>query len=105
MVTCLYGIGRVVGAECMAVLYGACLLLCILCGFLFRCNRAPKNRKRFLLGMLIVAVCADLGMFLLLFPGGEYRNYGIGAACGAALFPLLLMAAAAALTAYHSDSD
>ena len=105
MGTCVYGISRVVGAECLLVLYGACLLLCILGGLLFRANRTRAARTRYVLGLLITAALADIGMFFLIFPGGEYRNYGIGSTFGALLFPALLAAAAAAITAYNSDTE
>jgi len=103
MVTALYGIGQVQGSELTAIVYAACLFLCVGAGFLFRCNRTVNARRRLMLGIGVTASCCDVLMFVILFPGGDYQNYGIGAAYGALLYPAALVLVTVALTAWNMD--
>ena len=102
MISGLYAIGRVVGAEILMAGFGICAVLYGLCCFLIRENRGKKSRRRVLLGFLIAAVACDLLWFLFYFPGGEYRNYGLGGVFAVFLWPCLLLLAGAIVTAYNA---
>ena len=103
VVTAIFAIGRVYGAELTLIIFGACLLMCMGIGMLFRCNRSRQGFKRFLVMIGAAGLCCDSLLFLLLFPGGEYRNYGIGGAYAVLLYPVALCLAAALATAWNQD--
>lgn len=104
MITCLYGIGRFNGAVILATIYGVVLLACIGIGLLFRCNREKAGKKRLLLGILAAEGIMDTLLFLILFPNGSYRNYGVGASYGAMLYPLLLLTVTGLITAWNKEN-
>ena len=103
VVTGIYAIGRIYGAELILIIFGICLLLCVGIGMLFRCNRSMQGFKRFLLLIGVTACCCDGLMFLILFPGGEYQNYGIGGAYAVFLYPAALCVAAVIVTAWNQE--
>jgi len=104
MVTCLYGIGRFNGALLFAIVYGGLLLACIGIGLLFRCNREKDDRRRLIWGILAVEGAMDVLLFLIMFPDGSYRNYGIGAAYGALLYPIGLITMTGLITAWNKEN-
>ena len=101
MLTGMYGIGRFSGAEVVLLANGLWLMLCVGGSFLFRCNRTPGGRRRLLWGIFLAAAFCDAVMFWALFPHGNYVNHGIGAAWGMLVYPAVVFAAAALLTAWN----
>lgn len=83
------------GVMLAGVLVCAALYLAV--GLIPRRGRTRKGRRTVLLGLLCGEAVCDLAWFLLYFPGGEYRNYGIGGVYGALLWPLALFIIGAAV--------
>ena len=104
MVTCLYGIGRFNGAALLAKTNGVLVLACIGIGLLFRCNREKDGRRRLIWGLLAAEGVMDILLFLILFPDGSYRNYGIGASYGAMLYPIGLVTMTGLITAWNKEN-
>lgn len=104
MVTMLYGFGRINGSWLMLVLYLVSYVLYLGCCFLFRYNRGRIARRRILLTPLVLTELADPVLFLILFPGGQYYNYGIGGAWAVILlWPTAAILTGAIVTALNRD--
>ena len=73
-------------------------------GLLFRCNRLKPGRNLFVPVLFGTAALCDVLLFLILFPEGKYRNYGIGSAYGVAVYPIALAAATALATAWNKEN-
>lgn len=103
MISALYALGRVNGAETFLLGFTGCALLYLAVCFLFPCNRKPKCRRRIFAGLIITGLFCDTVIFFGMFPGGEYVNHGIGSAYGVLLWPLLLLLVGSVLTAFHGE--
>lgn len=90
MLTAMYSLGHVVGAEIWVLGMLVCALLYMGVCCLFRKNRNRRGLKRILLGLLTAEVICDGTWAAVFYHGGAYHNYGIGAACGLLLWPGLL---------------
>lgn len=98
MLTAVYALGRIVGAELMLAGWSVCAIVYLACGLYRRRGQGRRGRKLLLLGLLAAEALVDLFCALVFFPGGEYCNWGVGGAAVVLLWPLAL-AAAYALTA------
>ena len=101
MIFSLLTLGKINGAGVMLAGVLVCAVL-----YLALCLCAPANRRgwrRVLLGLLAAELVCDALWYWMYFPGGEYRNWGIGGVYGAALWPLVLCIAGGAVTAVNSD--
>ncbi len=80
MLIAVYSMGHVVGAEVWALIALVCALLYMGVCCLFRYNRSRQGMKRILLGLLAAEAVYDVACAVILYPGGEYHNYGLGSA-------------------------
>ena len=92
MVTAIYSLSQVHGAElwllfwfiCAAAYFGICMLI--------NQNRTKRGIKNVLIGLLIAEVIIDLAWAIIYYHNGTYLNYGIGAVYGLILWvPVLLV--------------
>ena len=92
MVTAIYSLSQVHGAElwllfwviCAAAYFGICMLITQ--------NRTKHGVKNVLIGLLIAEVIIDLVWAIIYYHNGTYLNYGIGAIFGLILWiPALLV--------------
>ena len=92
MVTAIYSLSQVHGAElwlllwviCAAAYFGICMLITQ--------NRTKHGVKNVLIGLLIAEVIIDLVWAIIYYHNGTYLNYGIGAIYGLILWiPALLV--------------
>lgn len=91
MITALFSLGQVHGAELWIVGW---LLCCVLYFSLQLPLKANRGRaKNLLFWFLIAEVLTDLGWALVYYRQPGYVNYGIGAVYGLLLWPLALIAA------------
>lgn len=107
MVTAVYSLGRVNGAEVWLTGWLICAAAFFLAGFLRKENRNVREFNRRLTGLLVVSNVADLVWFPFYYPNGEYANPGIAGAYMLLLWPVLLIAAEFAVRfwrkrGYHS---
>lgn len=104
MITMLYSLGHVVGADvallgflvCTLVYFGVCFLL-------------PQNRKggkkRVLLGWGISEALFDAALCCFYYPNGSYVNHGLGGATACLLWPVLLLFAGLLVSALHGEKE
>ncbi len=104
MITSLYGLGRFNGAEICLALWIGCYMLYLGVCFVFPVNRAASSRKRVLLWPMVPMEVCDVCLLLILFPCGDYRNYGIGAAWGMVLLmPAIMLLAGCLVTGVNRE--
>lgn len=102
MITALYSLSRVSGAELTLIWYlGWCLLYFLLCS-LAKDNRTHQCLHRMALGWLIAEVICDGAWFAFYFPSGHYVNHGIGSMYASLLWPVLLLLAGLVVTAINA---
>lgn len=105
MITSIYSLGKVVGAELMVAGLLVCAALYLGLSLLIRANRTKRGIRVLLLALLGAEVVCDAVWFLLYFPGGDYHNYGIGGALGVFLWPMLLCLAGGIASAVNQSRE
>lgn len=105
MLFSLYTLGKLNGAEVMLAGVLVCALIYLAVCLLLRTNRKGRGVRRVLLALLISELVCDALWYVMYFPGGEYRNWGIGGVYGAALWPLLLFVAGGVVTALNEERE
>lgn len=90
MVTAIYSLSQVHGAELWLLFWLACVVLYLGIGLLIRSNRTKKGIKNLFLGLLIAEVIIDLIWAIIYYHNGTYFNYGIGAVYGILLWVPIL---------------
>ena len=101
MVTLVYSLSRVTGAELGLVLWLACAAAYLGLCFRFRVNRGKRERRAVLIALLPAAAAFDLFLYLCSYDHGQYVNRGIGAAYGFLLWGPALLFTAALVTAFN----
>ena len=82
MITAIYSLSRVYGAELWLLFWFLCIVAYMGIGFLFKPNRTKKEIKNVLFGLIIAEVIIDLAWAVIYYHNGTYLNYGIGAVYG-----------------------
>lgn len=82
MITAIYSLSFVHGAELWILFWFLCLIAYLGICFAFRTNRTKSGRKTVLVGLLIAEVLIDLVWAIVYYHNGTYLNYGIGAVYG-----------------------
>ena len=94
MITAIYSLSFVHGAELWILFWFLCLIAYLGICFAFRTNRTKSGRKTVLVGLLIAEVLIDLVWAIVYYHNGTYLNYGIGAVYGIVLWiPVLAVTA------------
>ena len=92
MVTAIYSLTFVHGAELWLLFWGICVIIYLAIGLLIKQNRTQKGIKNMLIGLLIAEVITDLIWAIIYYHNGTYMNYGIGAVYGLLLWiPVLIV--------------
>ena len=92
MVTAIYSLSFVHGAELWLLFWGICVIIFLAIGLLIKQNRTQKGIKNMLIGLLIAEVITDLIWAIIYYHNGTYINYGIGAVYGLLLWiPVLVV--------------
>ena len=92
MVTAIYSLTFVHGAELWLLFWGICVIIYFVIGLLIKQNRTNKGIKNILIGLLIAEVINDLIWAIIYYHNGTYINYGIGAIYGLLLWiPVLVV--------------
>ena len=100
MLGALYSVARVVGGELLLLTWGICAAIYLAVGFVRRKGRGRKGRYQLLIGLLVSEGLVDVIFFLTFFPGGEYRNWGVGSVSVVGVWPAALLAAYAITTVF-----
>ena len=92
MVTAIYSLTFVHGAELWLLFWGICVVVYLCIALLIKQNRTKKGFKNILIGLLIAEVITDLIWAIIYYHNGTYINYGIGAVYGLLLWiPVLVV--------------
>lgn len=92
MVTAIYSLTFVHGAELWLLFWGICVIIYLAIGLLIKQNRTQKGIKNMLIGLLIAEVITDLIWAIIYYHNGTYMNDGIGAVYGLLLWiPILVV--------------
>ena len=97
MLTAVYSLGHVNGAEVWLAGWWICAAVFFLIGFLRRENRNVAEFSRRLNGLLFSGAVVDLVWFFYFYPDGSYANPGIAGAYVLLLWPVILVLTALAL--------
>ena len=102
MITAIYSLANVHGAEIWLAGWIICVLFYVGGCMLFPVNRQKTCRSAVWIGLLIAEVCNDLLWALIYYPNGSYINYGVGAVYGLFLWPLILFLAGIIVTSRNA---
>lgn len=94
MVTAIYSLSQVHGAELWLLFWFICLVVYLSICLAFKSNRTKAGIKNTFIGLLLAEVVVDLAWALIYYHNGVYINYGIGAVYGMFMWiPALIIAA------------
>ncbi len=103
MLTWIFSIGEVIGAEAFAVGFAVSFALIFALGLISRTNRTKRGILRLFAALVLSSVVADVVMYVTFYSGGEYVNRGLGAAYAtAAIFTALHALGAVAATVVNA---
>ena len=105
MVTAIYSLSQVHGAELWLLFWLVCVVVYLGIGFLVKDNRTKKGIKNVLIGLLIAEVIIDLMWAIIYYHNGTYLNYGIGAVYGLLLWVPILAVTLVAVTVKNKKAD
>ena len=92
MITAIYSLSRVRGAELWLLFWLICVVIYLAIGFSLKNNRTVNGVKNVLIGLLIAEAITDLMWAVIYYHNGTYLNYGIGAVYGVFLWvPILVI--------------
>lgn len=105
MVTAIYSLSKVHGAELWLLFWLACVAVYLVISFLLKDNRTKKGVKNVLIGLLVAEVIIDLLWAMIYYHNGTYLNYGIGAVYGLLLWVLVLAVTLFIITATNKRAE
>ena len=104
MVTAIYSLSQVHGAELWLLVWFICLVAYLILCFAIKSNRKKQGRKNVFTGLLIAEVVVDLIWAIIYYRNGVYINYGIGAVYGMFIWvPALIITAI--IVSYKNKSN
>ena len=98
MVTALYSLSYVYGAELWLLFWFICLVAYLSICYAIKANRSLSGIKTVLIGALVAEVIVDAVWALIYYRNGIYTNYGVGAVYGLLVWILVLMITAVIVT-------
>ena len=101
MVTAIYSLSQVHGAELWLLFWVICVVVYLVISFLIKTNRSKTGIKNVLIGLLIAEVIINLVWAVIYYHNGTYMNYGIGAVYGLLLWIPILVATLVITTAIN----
>lgn len=105
MVTAIYSLAQVHGAELWLLFWLICVVVYLVISFLIKHNRTKKGVKNVLIGLLIAEVIIDLIWAIIYYHNGTYLNYGIGAVYGLLLWIPILVVTLVIITAKNRNAE
>lgn len=105
MVTAIYSLSQVHGAELWLLFWLVCVVIYLGISFLIKHNRTPKGVKNVLIGLLIAEVIIDLMWAIIYYHNGTYLNYGIGAVYGLLLWVPVLVVTSVIVTVKNRKTE
>lgn len=105
MLTAIYSLSQVCGAELWLLFWFVCVVIYLSISLLITYNRTKKGIKNILLGLLIAEVIIDLMWARIYYPNGTYFNYGIGAVYGLLVWIPILVVTLVMITAQNRKAE
>ena len=105
MVTAIYSLSQVHGAELWLLFWFVCVVVYLGISLLIKHNRTKKSIKNMLIGLLISEVIIDLMWAIIYYHNGTYSNYGIGAVYGLLLWVPILAVTLVIITFKNKKAD
>ena len=105
MLFSLYTLGKINGAEVMLAGVLVCALVYLAICLLLGVGRKERGIQRVLCALLVAEAVCDVLWYVMYFPDGQYRNWGIGGVYGAVLWPLLLFLAGVEVTVRNKGGE
>ena len=105
MVTAIYSLAQVHGAELWLLFWLICVVVYLVISFLIKHNRTKNGVKNVLIGLLIAEVIIDLIWAIIYYHNGTYLNYGIGAVYGLLLWIPILVVTLVIITAKNRNAE
>lgn len=105
MVTAIYSLSQVRGAELWLLFWIACVVVYLGISFLIKHNRTPKGVKNVMIGLLVAEVFIDLLWAIIYYHNRSYINYGIGAVYGLFLWVPILALTLVIITAKNRKAE
>lgn len=105
MVTAIYSLSQVHGAELWLLFWLVCVVIYLGISLLFKHNRTSKGVKNVLIGLLIAEMIIDIIWAVIYYHNGTYLNYGIGAVYGLSLWVPILVVTLFVITAKNRKSE
>lgn len=103
MLSAIYSVSRVVGGDLMLLVWAVCTVIYLACGLLRRKSRGKRGRRQLIAGLLVSELLVDISASGIFFPGGEYRNWGVGGVYAAVLWPAALLTAYTLTAAFGAE--
>ena len=92
MITAIYSLSRVYGAELWLLFWLICVVIYLAIGLFIKNNRTGNGVKNVLIGLLIAEAITDLMWAAIYYHNGTYLNHDIGAVYGVFLWvPILVI--------------
>ena len=104
MVTAVYSLSRVHGAEIWLMFWFVCVAVYIACGLMFKHNRTRKGIITVLTGLVIAELITDIFWAVVYYENGVYVNYGIVAALGMLIWVPVLAITLLAVTVKNGNN-
>lgn len=105
MITAMYSLSHVHGAELWLLFWFVCVVAYLGIGFLNKHNRTRKGVKNVLIGLLVAEVIIDLLWAIVYYHNGTYLNYGIGAVYGLFMWIPVLVVTLVIITAKNRKAE
>lgn len=105
MVTAIYSLSQVHGAELWLLSWSLCVVVYLGIGFLFKHNRTKKGAINVFIGLLVSEFIIDLAWAIIYYHNGSYVNYGIGAVSGLLLWVPILVVTLIIITAKNRRAE
>ena len=94
MVTAIYSLSNVHGAELWLLFWFICLIVYLGICYMIKSNRTKTGIKNTLIGLMIAEITIDFIWAIIYYHNGSYINYGIGAVYGLLMWiPVLIITA------------
>jgi hypothetical protein len=103
MVTAIYSLDKINGAEIMLLGWVICGIIYLLFCLLMRENRSRQGLRNVLWYLLVSEIVTDVIWAILYYEDGSYVNYGLGSIYGVLIWPIILLTAGTFVTIQNRE--
>lgn len=103
MVTAIYSLDKVNGAEVMIFGWVVCAVIYVIGCFLPKGNRSWQGCREIFWYLLASEIVTDIIWTILYYEDGHYINHGLGSIYGVLIWPMILLAAGIFVTMQNKE--